>query len=212
MSKLFILFFALFGSTIAYGGFLSIGSTDKTITGAKTFDPATKTAGANLSNNNLTFTTNPNGTAYSIVGKNSALYAVQWTIVNKIDDNLVFGLSNKPVTGGGPGIGNDGVGCFADGSCYNNSLSTQANLGTFVNGDVGTMAANLNTKLVWFRRNNGPWNGNANANPDLGIGGFPFSSLMTGMVYFTAFATSNGASLTVNVASANTGLTDFAGW
>lgn len=178
-----------------------------------TFDPATKTAGAALSNNNLTITNNNlgTGTAYSVSAKTAGLFVIQWTITNKVDANLAMGLGIRPI-GGFPGQNADSIGCFADGTCYNNSFSAQAALGAFVNGDIGTMAVNLGTKLAWFKKNSGLWNANASANPDTGVGGFAFSTLMTGSLYLAGSTGANLSALTLNPNPTGTGLTTFSGW
>lgn len=198
----------------AKGGFGALGSLGVAQKIAfTTFDPATKTAGATLSNNNLTITNNNlgTGTAYSVSAKTAGLFVIQWTITNKVDANLTMGLGTRPI-GGFPGQNTDSIGCFADGTCYNNSFSTQASLGAFVNGDIGAMAVNLGTKLAWFRKNSGLWNANASANPDTGIGGFAFSSAMTGSLYLAGSTGANLSALTLNPNPTGTGLTTFSGW
>lgn len=79
-----------------------------------------------------------------------------------------------------------------------NGGSSSGNLGTGANGDIFGVAVDLDTHFIWFRRNNGDWNGIPTANPSTGIGGVAISGGASAP--FMRFATGSiiGDNLTAN--------------
>ena len=103
------------------------------------------------------------------------------------------------------------------GVIYSNSGTTGYTLGTIVAGDVVSVAINLTTRLGWFRKNGGNWNGNATANPATGVNGvgIPVGNPHIPVVGFGGSGTAIGANITANFgqsAFAYTPPAGFAAW
>lgn len=183
------------------------------------WNPATKGATAVLSNNNLTLTNSAgsgsNGVnALSTSFKTAGKYVVKITVVNVVDANLGIGIGKSPVPGTGFAADTNSCGAYND-SIYNNTFTLLGNTGgTWVNGDSVYLASNLDTGLFWVRRNALLWNNNASANPETGVGGFAFSSGMTGgsSLYLMGWASGPNHSLTLDPNPTGSGLTTFLGW
>lgn len=78
----------------------------------------------------------------------------------------------------GQDAGNDSVGYRNNGAIQIGN-ATVVTAASYATGDVLDTAANFNLRLVWFRRCRAgvcqPWNGNASADPTLGVTGFGVS-------------------------------------
>lgn len=78
----------------------------------------------------------------------------------------------------------------------NGNISPSGSLGAgFSNGDLCCIAVDLGSKLIWFRKNGGSWNGGAN-NPATSVGGISFSP--TGPFHAFGGLTIGSSSLTAN--------------
>ena len=89
---------------------------------------------------------------------------------------------------------------------FSNNVDTGKALGNPAQGDVYSIAIDLDARLGWFRRNGGNWNGDAAANPATGAGGVTIASgAFTPVVYFQ-----NNGNGPNNSSVANFGATTFA--
>jgi hypothetical protein len=80
----------------------------------------------------------------------------------------------------------------------NGGISPSGSIGAgFSNGDICCVAVDVGSKLAWFRKNAGNWNGSGTNNPATGVGGVSFSSV-TGPFYAFGGFSGGSASMTAN--------------
>jgi hypothetical protein len=70
------------------------------------------------------------------------------------------------------------LGLVSNGDFFRNASSVASGIGAMTEGDVISMALDLDNDLVWFRRNGGNWNGSGSDNPATTTGGFALNSAM----------------------------------
>ena len=82
------------------------------------------------------------------------------------------------------------------------STSDGTNIGDCFIGDVVSMAWDTGAELVWFRRNNGLWNGVAGADPATGVGGLStaVAPATEHSLYYLAVTIGNGATVRTGAA------------
>jgi hypothetical protein len=139
----------------------------------------TPSAGIVLSNGNRTVThgtTNNGAGVQSTTTLSSGKYYFEIKVQTSFGNAEGFGI--KTNLGGTfiEGVGNapNGVGVsYGTGTTkiYTNSVDSGKALGVTAVNDVFGAAIDLTARLVWFRRNNGNWNGDAAADPATGANG-----------------------------------------
>jgi collagen triple helix repeat protein len=178
-----------------------------------TLDPATAVS-VTLSNGNLTaahvgavaagvFATG----SFKSTGKYYFEVTVQITTITSSTMGLLSSIgavTETPVTSSnavGPSYGSGNT------IIYSNSTNTGKSLGAAAFGDVFAAAIDLTAKLIWFRKNNGNWNGDAAANPATGTNGiaFPAASYKP----YVRFSNSSGGAS--DAMTANFGASAFSG-
>lgn len=176
--------------------------------GFAVFD-GTTTTNVTLSNGNLTAT-------HSSSATNSGVQATSPKSYGKYYFEVTIGAAhgnNDSVAVVYPGTvyssvigGQGGIICFngASGVIYNNGTNTGSTVGSWSAGDVICAAVDFYGGNVWFRRNNGNWNGSGTANPATGtggIGGGTISSsgpLCVPVLTFGGTGTLSGDNMTAN--------------
>lgn len=106
---------------------------------------------------------------------------------------------------------------FGSGSIWAYSSNTGKNLGgNIIAGDVVGVAVDLTALKIWFRKNNGNWNGDAAANPATGANGISLpSTTWTPFVGFDGAGTASGDNFTANFgqsAFANVAPSGYGNW
>jgi len=190
---------------------------DATIAAATTwatFDPA-MVSSVTLSDGNLVAT----NTAKSPTNQGASVAAANAKTIGK----YYFEVTFITYTGGGntgAGIGTtastySGLGTSAtigdnglrSGAIWANGASTGISLGLYGDGQVASVAVDLDHRTIWFRRSGGNWNNSGTANPATNTGGITIPA--GSMVPFVTFGGTGGAAN--NVVAANFGASAFSG-
>ncbi len=159
-----------------------------------TWNPSDKAANVTLSNGNLTCVNSAVGLACVRSTTSKAPGSGRWfyqatlnAIGNQSDDCVGVALSTASLTSfnnGGNATGSTGGAAyysrFASNNVSVNGIGQSGSLGLGAPGDVISIAADMISLLVWFKRNLGNWNGSGSADPAAGIGGFDISAVFTG--------------------------------
>lgn len=148
---------------------------------ATTFDPAYKAASVTLSNNNLTatFVSGQSG-ILGTVGYGSGKHYFEVTYVSgSSSGNASIGIAPSNETLNSQIGYNDNTGAIAtfqtSGNVYVSGSKLGSASGYGTHGNVLCVAVDSDDKLVWFRTNNGNWNGSGTADPVAKVGGFSYS-------------------------------------
>jgi len=168
-----------------------------------TFESATAT-NVTLSNGNLTVTSTATSSGdcgahvMAAGGRTSGKWYFEFVMTNVSAStaggtNKGFGVATTAATY--TAMGNNGTGgviCFTSGG---NVWAAGSNVGTLavglVTGDVGCLAADLDNRRVWFRKNGGLWNNSGSASPVTNVGGFTIPAGT--IVPFITFGGTSGA-------------------
>lgn len=161
-----------------------------------TLNPADKlNANVVLSNGNLTVSgsdTGGNNWVRSTTPTTLKRY-VEFTI-NTVSNTIVGIADASAMTY--PGANDKSFGLFSNSAGSIAGTFPNWNV-TYTTGDVLGMAVDLTAKLVWWRKNGGPWNNGGTADPATGVGGFSIS-LYTGTTHFLIASGASGVVTTVN--------------
>lgn len=167
-------------------------------------------------------TWNNGRSAYEMRAENEGRTASWWVTYGPLDMRLIYGTVGFAYNDGGEhtfysvvdaytagddvrlGLINDngstarypnsGACVQFDGGVLRVDSAKLASFGTPAVGDV--ISVKMKAGKVWFRRNDGPWNADAAADPDTGTGGFAMPSL--GTVYPVFAARDENAKVTTN--------------
>lgn len=143
-----------------------------------TWNPADKSAGITLSNNNLTAaqSSGSNGVrgATALAGK---VY-FEITPATMGGGTNEYGIASASAGLTSATTAQYAVVSNAGGNINTNGTSFGTITGTITTGAVIGIAVDVSNKLVWFRVGSGVWNSGGTANPATGIGGASFSSLI----------------------------------
>lgn len=180
-----------------------------------TWSGSDKAASISLSAGNLTANISSDGalqSGRSIASRTSGLiYFEDIYQGNGSSGGVIVGAVNAtPALVSTPyflGQDNDSVGAYFTGDILRNGIVVGSfSSSTLATNDVVGTALNINTKLIWFRKNNGGWNNDiiANQNPALGLGGIDVSAI-TGAI-FAGYTLQN----TTDQVTANFGATSYA--
>ena len=168
-------------------GHVVIAAAIKRLTTA--FDPHKAAPTMALSNGNLTVTKGGTNTVHSKVGgvhgNSTGKFYYEATLVTNIDGNAGIGIigasSDFQVTDGNSWLGqtSQGAGWYPG---QNQVYHFNGSIGAFtgssaVAGNVIGVAYDIDAKLIWFRLQNGNWNGSGTANPATGVGGFSMANI-----------------------------------
>lgn len=144
-----------------------------------TFNPADRTASVTLSPDNLTATFTAAGNAFvrTVTSRDSGLFYVEYRLMVGGGASTGAGFARSAATEpNATDTINVAAYYIGSGNIWVNGANPGA-LGVAQVNDVVGCAINLNTRLVWFRRNAGLWNNNASANPATGAFGASLSAL-----------------------------------
>jgi hypothetical protein len=130
------------------------------------------------------------------------------------------GLDGVGITGAGGDITTNGSGTFGywnNGNTRNNhNSSTGVSLSAYAAGDHIGVAVDLDSKLIWWRKNGGNWNGSGTASPTTGVGGVDISEIVAmGVWPWVNFQGASGDECTLNfgaTAFQSAAPTDFSPW
>lgn len=182
---------------------------------ATTWDPASKSAHALLSNGNLTAT--GDGTVGNFIGlATSSISGTQKNYLETTADVLVstspgFGLANVSESlANFLGATANSIGYFDNGQVFfNNTLVTT--IATYTTGNVIGTAVDFALGKVWWRVNGGNWNNDiiANQNPATGTGGI---SIGVAGTVFPAYNLNTNAATTARFSSGSWGTAAPAGF
>lgn len=182
---------------------------------ADAFDPAKKSAGATLSNGNLTVTTTPAAysSALTVLGRTTGKLYAEFTINSGGGSNAIsFGLANASANLASiAGVDANSVGYsrFDFQFRFNNS-SSSIDLGTWTTGSRFDIAVDFALKDVWIRGPNGSWNG-VGANPSAGTNGLRATTYATLGNLFAAPLYLMGSVYNTSQGTLNVGASAFAG-
>lgn len=180
-----------------------------------TWNPSDTGGPAVVSGGNLTFSTSTGGNA----GVRSTNPLNRRTVYFEIAiTNQGFGAFNAGVVNGAMTPEVDTGNPVSRGAAIvwaNGNISPSGSLGAgFSNGDVCCIAVDLGSKLIWFRKNGGNWNGSSSHNPATGSGGISFTTV-TGPFYAFGGLAGGSSSMTANfgaTAFAQSVPTGFSSW
>ena len=173
--------------------------------GGTAFDPANKAAAITLSNGNLTAagsggTTQP-GTVRTVQSHASSKYYAEFTCNSVSGGKIGIGILNasQVIGGSGNGLGSssNSVGYYSDSNIYAQGYAVIGGIVSFATGDNISMAVNVGTQQIWWRKNGGLWNASAGADPSTGTGATSFSFL-TGAVFIGVECEQSGDTVTAN--------------
>jgi len=149
-----------------------------------TWNPADQGPQTVLSGGNLTATTSGVMASVRSIGSQSSgkfYFETTWTGATfNLATNAGPSVANSSATPGSSGFAGDtgSVGpVLNNGAIWNNNANSGINIGAVSAGNVICCAVDLDAKLIWFRLNNGNWNGSGTANPATGTGGVSISWL-----------------------------------
>jgi len=132
-----------------------------------------------LSGSNLVMThsnTSP-AIARSMHQKATGKYYFEVVATDWNNGNDGCGLSDASATAANAGSGGTHVAaCYRSGNIWSNGANSTKTLGTVADGDRIGIAIDFDNQKVWFRKNNGNWNGDVSANPATNTGGVSTSS------------------------------------
>jgi len=179
---------------------------------ATTWNPSDKSGQIALSNGNLKLVATASGAPFGVRGTTSKTTG-KWYFETTWTGSLGSSLSSGPgiatsaaTFGGGPGTPGDASVRFFDGQIIYNGSNTGINITAISGGDVVCTAIDLTNRRIWFRRNNGNWNGSSSNNPATNVGGIDISSVFTSNAAFPI-----GRSENTNITgTANFGASAFA--
>lgn len=150
-----------------------------------------------LSSNLLTVTGTGSGAVRTTSGVSSGKYYFEVTATTIAGTGCGVGIAMGTVSFTSfLSLATGGAVALYTGTNYVNGSSVSGSLGSWSNGDVICVALDLTNNEVWFRRNNGNWNGSGTANPATNTGGYSISGL-TSPIY-GAMMISNTAAMTAN--------------
>ncbi len=147
-----------------------------------------------LTNQNLTcaLTSNNNNTTVpvSVDGQNTGKYYVEFLPVAGSSRSMGMGLiqnTQSRLLGSGS-FNSTGCAMATNGGAISiNNVTVGGNIGSFADGTVICMAADLTAQLIWFRKGAaGNWNGSGTANPATGVGGLSTAAL-SGLIKLVGF-------------------------
>lgn len=185
--------------------------------GGVTWDPVTAAA-VTLSGGNLVVTStsaaiNEQGAHVAGTSSHSSgkYYFEVTSTIAASGGNMSTGIGTPTSTFTGIGNGGGVVGAIVytgsgSGAIWVNGSNT-VSLGTFMNGNIAGVAADLDNRRIWFRKNSaGNWNNSGTASPATNTGGFALPA--GAMVPFAVFG---GGSAAGSTWTANFGASGFAG-
>jgi lysophospholipase L1-like esterase len=110
-----------------------------------------------------------------------------------------------------PGQDQNAIGYISNEGYIRYQGTNLAFMGTILDGDVIATAFDADTRRVWFKRNNGLWNGGAAEgspafDPATGVGGIDISALGTEMLYPVGYILNYGSEITSRFAVGETTL------
>lgn len=149
-------------------------------------DPLNTGAGVTLSDLNLT-ATKTSGTAWrmsrSTYGPTTGRYYFETVLVEFSGSFVGVGLGDSTAAVS-TFYGADGHGLIYvnNGEVYRGGALVTTIQATS-EGQALDVAFDVDAELVWFRTAGGNWNNNPSANPETGVGGIAFGSLMSGATY-----------------------------
>lgn len=168
------------------------------------FNPADLSA-ITLSNGNLTATGTAHGGVRSVESFGSGQYYWEYTFTTIHSSNIAVGICTAAVNLATGGITTAGTALLNRfGQIFVGSSSGL--IGMRSDGDVVGVAVDIAAALIWFRAApSGPWNGDPDADPATGTGGFGIGAL-SGARHAVFFSAAAGDTGTVNF-----GASGFAG-
>jgi hypothetical protein len=182
--------------------------------GGVTFDPA-KALNITFSNGNLTVTNTSGSPAFgntrSTTSHSSGKYYAEFTIVADDDASsmgvgLVNGTFAFPNSPNGLGLDNNAIaeydniaGNYTVQGYFLNSVQTNAFIGNMTPTHIVGMAVDVDNAKIWWRLDNGNWNGNASANPATNAFGVSITALGTPL-FIAAEVETSGEKFTANFA------------
>lgn len=171
-----------------------------------TWNPADKTAGMTLTNNNLTTSSSiSNSGVRSIKGVSAGKYYVEFTATWLSGSTSVgVGIASTLFSA----VPTNQCSVLLTGNINLNGSNTGKTLGALGAGAVIGMALDASGKLIWFRKGAaGLWLGSAGADPAAGIGGQDISAIAAGALFCWISQGSSTGEVTV----ANFGASAFVG-
>jgi hypothetical protein len=159
-----------------------------------------------LSNSNLTVTgTSSAGGVTGYTSQSGGKYYMEFAATNLTGSETAVGCCKTGSTLSTLYNGTGGIAVGSSGTIDYNGSSSGDSLGSISNGAIICMAVDLTNQEVWFRVNNGNWNGSGTANPATNTGGISVSGLFSGNSVYP-FVAANSASAVV---TANFGASSF---
>lgn len=173
------------------------------------WNPSDASTSLNITNLNLTFTSNgATSPAGSVRSLNTAKSSQKVYFENHVDTQnfrpeIGFANSTFSLSSGQIGLGADSWGVREDGSCWFNTNGGTACLGSsYTTGDTVDIAMDIGNLLFWARKNGGGWNPGVGGSPDpgSGVGGISIT-VNSGPYYACGFAYNSGDGMTSTFAS-----------
>jgi len=187
---------------VAYGDGVAVAAAGSVAGTPTTFD-STNAYGLVLTNGNRTITNVSEidfGSTRSVVLKATGKYYLEW-LYGGTEHQIGIGLCNASQNlsfgAGGAGLHNICHNSANGQMRWNGTNMGVTHAGGLVDGDVVCVAVDVGAKLLWMRRNGGPWNNDAGANPETPAGGVDMSGV-TGSLYIYGEAQTWSANGTLN--------------
>ena len=163
-------------------GFWGVGNTLAPFNPA--WDAAVTSMFISLAKGNLTASsaTGATGTTFARAtsGKSTGTYYAEFYVTESASDSMGLSLTDGTTV---PDVDNlttttHALTQWGDGNVYENSVVVQTTTGSPIGmGDEIDIAVNIPSNLIWFRVNNGDWNGNPSANPATNTGGLTYTAV-----------------------------------
>ncbi len=210
-------YYAMFVQTDAGGNSnVSISSSFTTAVPTTTLDPAHIAASATLSNGNLSYTaTDTANCAESIASHSTGKYYMSCLITAigaevwvGLIDTASFSTTDQTTTLQNNGYVYEAVA----GACRHSNAGMGLNCPTATTNGVIDMAVDIDAKKVWWRINNGTWNGDAAAHPETGTGA---GSIINAATFKVGVYCATNAHITLNFGAStytNAAPTGYGNW
>lgn len=200
-------------ATNASGSASATSSATSSVTATVTWDPLNKGSNIVLTNSNLTVSNASAGAstqfARSTTSRSTGKYYVEMSVDNFTGGQTGPGLgacNASASVNALPGVDINGfvqtLGNNANfqGWWFNNVQQNNSLIATAI-GQRLCMAFDIDNLKVWWRINNGNWNGNGSADPAAGTNGWSLSSLAAGPYYLVGYSNRNDATGTLKPTS-----------
>ncbi len=157
-----------------------------------TLNPADLEAHGTLSNGNLTYTDTQNGgnCIRSIKNHSTGKYYCSMHVDTFVTE-ITFGITGASFSNVAEGsLTNDGYGYVSDGRSLHSNVGMGLNNPGYGTSDTVDLAVDMDNHKIWWRTNNGNWNGNVGDDPATNTGGATIGSSITYSAGVTVWANS----------------------